>query len=249
MRPTPRAPRARSRRRQVDHEPGAARPSGRSSTHTSPPCRRMCSADQRKAQAHALAAGASTTGADPGEPVEDDLALRLGNARTVVLDGDPDAVVDQSRSHAASRRRRTSRRCRAGWRCTRTRRRLSARTTTPSLTLGVVARPARRRRRWTLDRLDDELGRRAPPRGRAGRRRRRSGRSRAGPRRAAGTGRRRPTAGRARLGALGHLVAAGLEHLDRRGQGHQRRPQLVAHVGREAGVALDAVLERLRPCR
>ena len=52
-----------------------------------------------------------------------------------------------------------------------------------------------------------------------------------------------------RLGPLGHLVAAGLHHLDRRRQRHQRRAQLVADVGGEAGVALDAQLQRRRPCR
>ena len=46
-------------------------------------------------------------------------------------------------------------------------------------------------------------------------------------------------------GPLGHLVAAVLEHLDRGGQGHERGAQLVADVGGEAGVALDAVLEGL----
>ena len=46
------------------------------------------------------------------------------------------------------------------------------------------------------------------------------------------------------LGPLGHLVAPGLHHLDRRRQRHQRRAQLVADVGREAGVALDALLQR-----
>ena len=48
------------------------------------------------------------------------------------------------------------------------------------------------------------------------------------------------------LGPLGHLLAAGLHHLDRRRQRHQRRAQLVADVGREAGVALDAQLQRRR---
>ena len=47
------------------------------------------------------------------------------------------------------------------------------------------------------------------------------------------------------LGPVGHLVAAVLQHLDRRGQRHQRRAQLVADLGREPGVAVDAVLERL----
>ena len=56
--------------------------------------------------------------------------------------------------------------------------------------------------------LDHQLGRAAPPRGRGGRRRRRSGRSRAGPRPAAGSGRRRRPSGRARPGPrVGHLVA------------------------------------------
>jgi hypothetical protein len=46
------------------------------------------------------------------------------------------------------------------------------------------------------------------------------------------------------MGALGHLVAPRLEDLDRRGERRQRRPQLVADVGREPRVALDALLER-----
>ena len=52
-----------------------------------------------------------------------------------------------------------------------------------------------------------------------------------------------------RLGPLGHLVAAGLHHLDAGGQRHQRRAQLVADVGGEPGVALDARSAAPRPCR
>ena len=51
------------------------------------------------------------------------------------------------------------------------------------------------------------------------------------------------------LGPLGHLVAPGVHHLDRRGQRHQRRPQLVADVGREPGVALDPRSGAPPPCR
>ena len=45
---------------------------------------------------------------------------------------------------------------------------------------------------------------------------------------------------------LGHLVAARLQHLDRRRQRHQRRAQLVADVAGEAGVVLDPQLQRRR---
>ena len=48
---------------------------------------------------------------------------------------------------------------------------------------------------------------------------------------------------------VGHVVALVLEHLDRRGQRHERRAQLVADVGREPGVALDPLLEGDRPSR
>ena len=80
----------------------------------------------------------------------------------------------------------------------------------------------------------------------ARRRRRRSGRSRAGPRRAAGSGRRRPTAGRARSGPArasrrGEFSSTSTDG----GQRHERRAQLVADLGREPGVALDAVLQGL----
>ena len=46
------------------------------------------------------------------------------------------------------------------------------------------------------------------------------------------------------LGPLRELVAPRLHHLDRRRQRHQRRTQFVAHVGREAGIAFDALLQR-----
>jgi len=45
---------------------------------------------------------------------------------------------------------------------------------------------------------------------------------------------------------LGHVVPAGLQHLDRRRQRHEGRPQLVAHVRREPGVALHPQLEGRR---
>ncbi len=48
-----------------------------------------------------------------------------------------------------------------------------------------------------------------------------------------------------RLGALGHVVAASLHHLDAGGECHQRRAQLVADIAGESGVAFDAVLQRL----
>src|SRR5262249_60360572 len=44
-------------------------------------------------------------------------------------------------------------------------------------------------------------------------------------------------------GPLGHLVAARLQDLDRRRQGHQRRAELVAHVRREASIAVHAELQ------
>ena len=47
------------------------------------------------------------------------------------------------------------------------------------------------------------------------------------------------------LGPLGHLVATGLHHLDAGGERHQRRPQLVADVAGEPGIAFDAVLQCL----
>ena len=47
-----------------------------------------------------------------------------------------------------------------------------------------------------------------------------------------------------RLRPLGQLVAPRLHHLDGRRQGHQRGAQLVADVGGEAGVTLDAQLQR-----
>ncbi len=46
------------------------------------------------------------------------------------------------------------------------------------------------------------------------------------------------------LGPLRHLVAPRLHHVDRRRERHQRRAQLVRDVGGEAGVALDALLQR-----
>ena len=49
--------------------------------------------------------------------------------------------------------------------------------------------------------------------------------------------------GRAR--PFGHVLALVVHHLDGRRQGHQRRAELVADVGGEPGVALDAVLEGL----
>ena len=45
------------------------------------------------------------------------------------------------------------------------------------------------------------------------------------------------------LGAHGEVVAVGLEHLDRGGQGGEGRPQLVADVGVEARLALNALLQ------
>ncbi len=45
------------------------------------------------------------------------------------------------------------------------------------------------------------------------------------------------------LGALGHLVAPALHHLDRGRQRHQRGAELVTDVGRESGVTLDAQLQ------
>ncbi len=48
-----------------------------------------------------------------------------------------------------------------------------------------------------------------------------------------------------RLRPFGELVAAGLHHLDRGRQRHQRRSEFVADVGGEPGVALDALLQRL----
>jgi hypothetical protein len=42
---------------------------------------------------------------------------------------------------------------------------------------------------------------------------------------------------------FGHVGPLPLQHSDRRGQGGQRGPQLVAHVRGKAGVSLDAFLE------
>ena len=47
------------------------------------------------------------------------------------------------------------------------------------------------------------------------------------------------------LRALGEVVAAAVEHLDRGGERGDRRAQLVAHVAGEAGLALDAGLHRV----
>jgi hypothetical protein len=46
-----------------------------------------------------------------------------------------------------------------------------------------------------------------------------------------------------RLGALGHIVAAGAHHFGAGCERHQRRPQLVADITGESGVPLDASLK------
>ena len=178
-----------------------------------------------------------------------------------------EAVEDRARGRPRARRRRGPRR-RSGRRrrrgaadtpvapppylralssrlaITRTRRRLSAWTTTPA-SVGVELDRARRRRwsgstawitssaRWT-----SSSSRRTAP---ASKREISSRSSTSCWKRSTSA-----TIGRAAAWArVGHLVAPVVQHLDRGGQGHQRRAQLVAHVGREAGVALDAVLEGL----
>ena len=61
--------------------------------------------------------GAAPAGAGaPGEAVEDQVPLVLRDTRAAVLDGDAHAVAGRLHRHPAWRRRRTSRRCRGGWR-------------------------------------------------------------------------------------------------------------------------------------
>ncbi len=125
--------------------------------------------------------------AAPVEAVEDRVAVLHRHARPRSSTASCTPPLDGRAGSPRWRRRRTWRRCRAGWRSTRASRRLSAWTTTParsaSSSIGHVAVPGQ------VDGLEQELGEPDVVEVEARRRRRRTGRSPAGPRRAGGSGR------------------------------------------------------------
>ena len=209
---------------------------GRSSTGGRPPCAAACCATSGSPSPVPSSAPRASGGAAPDEPVEDRLRSSGLHARAVVVDLDDAAPPSRPPSRTADRRRRrsvTALSSRFASTCS-----IRRRST-------VQARGVRRRRSTRLAGQAAALAGRpgpAPPRRPASRwagwsLRASSSRSSTRRWKRSISSATRPGGGRR---AVVQVVPAAVQDAGRRGQGLQRRAQLVADVGGEAAVPFDA---------